>query len=295
MTTVSIVTPAYNEELFLPTMLESLLVQTHTDWELLLVDDGSTDGTASIIEEWATKEPRIKAVSLRQRLGKVAAFNVAYAASTGDLICHVGADDVLPSDSLSRRVKALGNTPQLSVVLGKLQMMDSEGAVISRPFPRGPRGSQSSAGATYTRALADLLFPIPESLPSEDIWLGNGAVGIAHSVRHVADTVYLYRIHGANSNPRHKNFEQMSQAMHSRSRAVSLLAASALPLHSSSRADLLAREKVEEHRYQREYLRILTAPRISVVDKIATLSMSHPFLWTLRQKAGVAATGWRGR
>lgn len=295
MTKVSIITPAFNEEQFLPSMLASLQDQTHEDWEVLIVDDGSSDGTASIIEEWAGKDERVKAVSLRTKLGKVAAFNAGHAAASGHLVCHVGGDDLLPSDSLAIRVADLADAPDLAVHLGKLQMMDLEGRVISSPLPRGTKGSQSSAGATYTRELADLLFPIPESLPSEDIWLGNGAVCAAQDVRHSTDTVYLYRIHGGNSNPRHKTFEQMTESMHARARAVSMLAESTLPLDANARENLLAHARAEEYRYAREYLRLLRAPRLTWVDKAATLSMSHPVLWRLRQRAGAAASGWRGR
>lgn len=295
MTTVSIVTPAYNEERFLATMLASLQAQTHEDWELLLVDDGSTDNTAGLIEEWADKDARIRAVSLRAKLGKVAAFNRGYAAVTGDLVCHVGGDDLLPPNSLATRVSGLSGAPALAVHLGKLQMIDLDDRITSRPIPRGSKGSQSSAGVTYSRALADLVFPIPESLPSEDIWLGNAALALATYVRHTTETVYEYRIHGGNSNPRHKTFDQMSDAMHTRAEALSLLAASQLPFTAQARLAFEARNHAENLRYAGDRLALLRTRELSAVDRLALLFMSHPALWRLRQRLGVAVTGWRGR
>lgn len=295
MTTISILTPAYNEEQFLPSMLESIQSQTCEDWELLLVDDGSTDKTARIIEEWAAKEPRIRVVSLRKKLGKVAAFNAAFAASSGDLVCHVGADDFLPKDSLSHRVRELDSQGGLGVHLGKLQMVDMTGSIIASAVPKGAKGSQSGPGATYTRRLASLLFPIPETLPSEDIWLGNGAVGCAETIVHSPEIVINYRVHVDNSNPRHKSFPEMTQSLHDRAAALSMLTSSSLPLRPEARADLEVRTIAETLRYTGDRYGLLRLKGLHPVDKLALMSMSHPVLWRLRQRAGVAATGWRGR
>lgn len=292
---VSIVTPVFNEERFLPTMLASLQAQTYDSWELLLVDDGSTDGTAGVIEDWAARDERIKAVSVGTKLGKVAAFNAAFAASSGDLLCHVGGDDLLPEGSLAARVQGLSGAPDKAVIFGKLQMVDMHGRTISRPFPRGSKGSQSSAGSTYSRRLADLLFPIPTALPSEDIWLGNGALALAQEVRHSVESIYLYRIHGGNSNPRHKTFRQMSDAMHSRAQALSLLAESDLPLTEETRKWLTVRARAEDMRYDGARFTLMKERSLHPIDRLALLSMSHPALWRVRQRLGVAVTGWRGR
>jgi teichuronic acid biosynthesis glycosyltransferase TuaG len=82
---ISILTPAYNEERHLPAMIESVQSQAHDDWQLLLVDDGSNDRTAEIIQDFAATDERIVPVSLRERFGKVEAFNRAAAAADGQV------------------------------------------------------------------------------------------------------------------------------------------------------------------------------------------------------------------
>jgi len=291
----SLICPVYNEELFLNDMLASLVAQTHQDWEALLIDDGSTDNSASIIENWAAKDDRIKPVSLRVKLGKVHAFNLAFSKSTGDLICHVGGDDFLTPSSLTDRESAFREADPFAVVFAKLQVIDENGAAISSPIPRGQYGSQSSPGATYSRALANLIFPIPTDLPSEDIWLGNAAAGCAQSVIHLQTPVIFYRIHSNNSNPRHKSFDEMTKAIHSRYQALDLLLESDLPLSEASRKKLQAFAAAEQLRYARQTLKILWYKDLPLIDRVAISSMSNPALWRIRQKLGVAATGWRGK
>lgn len=295
MIKVSVIAPVYNEQLYLSQMLESLVQQDHRDWEILLVDDGSTDDTARIIEEWSARDPRIKTVSLGEKLGKVAAFNRAFEAATGDLICHVGGDDTLPRNSLSERVRALNGAPELSVALGKLQVVDAENQPVGSPIPRGANGSQSSPGATYSRKLADLIFPVPTVLPSEDIWLGNAAVACSKKVIHMRSAVINYRIHPNNSNPRHKPFKAMSRAMSERLEAYHLLLNSSLPIGVESRRKFQMFATAEQLRYEGATLRIVSLRGLPLVDRVAIASMSNPVLWTVRQHLGVLATGWRGK
>lgn len=292
---ISILTPAFNEERHLEGMLKSVCAQSCPDWELLLVDDGSQDRTAKIIEEWAAKDQRIKIVSLGVKLGKVPAFNLLFSEASGDLICHVGADDLLPEDSLDVRRQELAESSGSAVLLGKFQMIDSDGEMCSGIMPRGANGSQSSPGATYNRELADIIFPIPEELPSEDIWLGNAAVGCANQIIHTGNVIIHYRVHGGNSNPRAKTFEKMSDAINARMEALRLLSDSDLPIREQYRDDLSNRYQLESLRRSGDLRKVLTHRPSKLVDRVAIASMASPTLWRMRQHLGVLATGWRGR
>ena len=292
---ISILTPAFNEEVHLDQMVRSVIDQSYRAWELLLLDDGSQDATAELIEKWAVADDRIKVVSLREKHGKVGAFNLLAEHAKGDLICHVGADDLLPATSLEDRAKAFAKVTGMGVALGKFQMIDADGLVISGPMPRGEAGSQSSPGATYNRALADVIFPIPAELPSEDIWLGNAAVGCANEVIHLTEVIINYRVHGGNSNPRSKNFEKMDDAIKIRMEALKLLAESDLPLDERVREGLAERYQLELRRRSRDLVGVLTRSNSRIVDRIAIAAMTHPALWKVRQKLGARATGWRGR
>lgn len=292
---ISVIAPVFNEERHLPQMLQSLIDQTYPDWELLILDDGSQDATPEIIEEWASTDKRIKPISLRTKFGKVAAFNATFKSSSGRYICHVGGDDVLPDNSLEVRVRALNEAPLMSVLLGKLRIVNDSGQTISHLVPRGRNGSQSSPGATYSRELADIIFPVPYQLPSEDIWLGNAAVGCAESILHTPHAVVNYRFHSGNSNPRYQKFDAVTESIHDRSLAIHLLAISTLPLRPEYRDSLRRRYEVENLRYSGDLRKIAIHPQTPLVEKLATASMAHPMLWKARQSLGTVATGWRGR
>lgn len=292
---LSILSPAYNEEPFLADMVASLQAQSDDRWELLLVDDGSTDGTAAEMERLAAADERIRIVSTGRKWGKVAAFNQAFSAARGTHICHVGADDLVPPSSVEARFRETPATGE-AVSFGKFVTMDDAGRQTSSPLPRGEVGSRSSAGMTLTRELAEKLFPIPEALPAEDVWLGSGASALVADPVHIPDVIYRYRLHAGNSNPRHKPFAEMNEKMFSRSRAVkALLDQTRFPLPPEAREELEVRWEVAQLRHAGDLLGIARHPRLSLVERLANLSMAHPLLWRVRQTFPQLLTGWRGK
>ena len=98
---VSILCPVWNEETHFAQMVSSLQSQGYEAWELVVVDDGSSDNTLSIIRDIAAREPRVRLVGHGERLGKVKAFNLAAARADGALICHLGGDDLATEDALT--------------------------------------------------------------------------------------------------------------------------------------------------------------------------------------------------
>lgn len=96
---VSIIVPAYNAERWLPAAVRSVLAQTVQDWELVLVDDGSTDATPGLCDGYAASDARIH-VSHIQNSGVSEARNYGLKVSNGDRIVFLDADDVLHPDML---------------------------------------------------------------------------------------------------------------------------------------------------------------------------------------------------
>lgn len=293
---VSVLIPARNEEDYLSEMLASLAAQSYPHWEAILVDDGSIDQTPNIMRDWASRDDRFRIASVGTRLGKVLAFNLAFRCSRGSIICHVGGDDLMPTDSLEARRLAFKGTLGRTVVLGKLQVIDSNGRSLGQAIPRGTKGSQSGPGSAFSRRLADEIFPVPVELPSEDIWLGYAAVGCASEVIHIREIVTKYRVHSENSNPRSKPFNDMTESIHRRMAALQLLLdAPHLPLRHSSRSYLQERCKAEAFRYNGQVLRILGMRHLPLADRLAIATMSQPLLWALRQRLGHVLSGWRKR
>lgn len=146
------------------------------------------------------------------------------------------------------------------------------------------------------RAMAEALFPIPEELPAEDIWLGRGSEYSAGTVIHSNSVVLNYRQHGGNSNPRHRSFRDMTEGIHARQRAKQLLALDeTIPMSSEGRSQLMQEWRMEVLRYRGDLIGLTREPHVATSERLATLSMANPIAWRLRQALGTLATGWRGR
>lgn len=97
----SIIVPVYNAEKYIGMALDSVLAQTYPDWECICVDDGSKDSSGSILDEYATKDSRIKVIHQKNG-GEAAARNTALDFATGEWLICLDADDLYSSDRLQR-------------------------------------------------------------------------------------------------------------------------------------------------------------------------------------------------
>lgn len=119
---VSVVMIFRNAQTFMEEAIRSVLAQTHEDIELLLCDDGSTDSSTSLAQEWAKRHPakvRYLEHPGHAHRGMSATRNLGIAAARGDLLAFLDADDVWEPDHLARFVKCLLGHPQASVVCGR--------------------------------------------------------------------------------------------------------------------------------------------------------------------------------
>lgn len=91
---VSIITPCYNSSMFISQTIESVLAQTYQAWEMIIVDDCSSDDTRDIIEEYIEKENRVKLIKLKKNSGPSAARNKAIEEAKGRYIAFLDSDDV---------------------------------------------------------------------------------------------------------------------------------------------------------------------------------------------------------
>lgn len=94
MPAISVIMPVYNVEKYLPRCIDSVLNQTFHDWELICVNDGSPDGSAAILSEYAARDARIKIVT-KKNGGLSDARNAGMAVATGDYILYVDSDDFI--------------------------------------------------------------------------------------------------------------------------------------------------------------------------------------------------------
>lgn len=129
---ISVIIAAYNMEKYLVECLESLLHQTIQDLEILIIDDGSADGTWNIIRDYEQRDQRIKAFQ-QSNQGPAAARNVALKAMTGDYFTVIDADDWIESDCYEKAYAAAKKTDSDMVIWG-FQRFSGE-KVIPQPDP----------------------------------------------------------------------------------------------------------------------------------------------------------------
>ncbi|WP_025002432.1 glycosyltransferase family 2 protein [Prevotella dentasini] len=129
---ISIITPVFQCEDYLQTLIESIICQTYTDWELLLIDDGSKDGSPEICDRYARENPRIRVVH-RTNGGPAAARNEAVAMARGEYVAFADSDDWTEPRWL-----------ELLHATARERQADIVSATSSRSMPTKPSGKESA-------------------------------------------------------------------------------------------------------------------------------------------------------
>lgn len=104
MPVISVVMPMYNSAQYIEQTIRSIQAQTFDDWELLIVDDCSTDGSAEIIENFAATDKRIRLIRLKENVGAAVARNTALDAVTGRYVAFLDADDEWRPEKLEKQL-----------------------------------------------------------------------------------------------------------------------------------------------------------------------------------------------
>jgi glycosyltransferase involved in cell wall biosynthesis len=207
---VSIVLPTFNQARWLDGAIESVRRQTFADWELLVVDDGSTDDTPAVVARHAG-DGRIRHLPGR-RAERAAARNRGIAASTGELVAFLDADDRWLPEKLARQVEALAAAPAASFCYTLARFVDADDRPLPiRKPPHAVRGDLFPAlmranliiiaSVVARRRCLDEVGGFDETLPvygceDWDIWL---RLARRHPVTVVDDELTLYRVHAGNT------------------------------------------------------------------------------------------------
>ncbi len=137
--TVSVVMAAKNYARFLPEAVESVRAQTFDDWELLVIDDGSTDATPAAVRPFLT-DPRIRYFR-SDKLGQSRAKNLGIGLSRGEFVAFLDADDAWEPTKLEKQLAVFHGRPEVGVVFCRRSVMDENGRQIGgparMPVPRG--------------------------------------------------------------------------------------------------------------------------------------------------------------
>ena len=134
---VSIITPAYNAARYLPQAVASVVEQSFQDWELIIINDGSTDATRDYLD--TLTDPRIRVIH-QENGGVSRARNAGLECARGAFVTFMDADDALPRESLAVRVRYLDAHPEVTVVDGRITIKDAALAKTLRERVGGNRG-----------------------------------------------------------------------------------------------------------------------------------------------------------
>ena len=119
---VTIILPAYNAGNFIDQAVQSVIDQSYTNWELIIINDGSTDGTAAYLG--SISHPAIRVIHQQNR-GVSAARNAGLSVASGEFVAFLDADDTFPKNSLDVRVKYLMRNQDVQIVGGWVRIMNS--------------------------------------------------------------------------------------------------------------------------------------------------------------------------
>lgn len=137
---VSVVMPVYNAELFLQAAIESVLGQTFSDFELFLIDDGSTDRSREILEQYKKLDSRVVCIHNPSNLGLSRSLNLAITRSNGSYIARMDADDISLPERFATQIDFLNSNPEIGVLGSLFKLIDKDSTVTSQeiPFPTVP-------------------------------------------------------------------------------------------------------------------------------------------------------------
>lgn len=121
---ISVIMPFYNEDIFLEETILSILNQTNKEWELIAVDDYSTDGSWQILKKYADQDERIVCVKNKKK-GIIGALQTGYQMSNGTLISRMDADDIMPTYKLEEMSKIIVQKGRGHVVTGLVKYFSS--------------------------------------------------------------------------------------------------------------------------------------------------------------------------
>lgn len=137
---VSVIIPAYNAEAYLDRTLHSARGQTHKTIEILVIDDGSVDGTRAIAERHALADRRIQVISTENR-GVAAARNLGISRATGEYVAFLDADDLWHPTKIEKQVAALHGKPETwAAAYAYFRSIDADDFVTGGTFEAGPSG-----------------------------------------------------------------------------------------------------------------------------------------------------------
>jgi glycosyltransferase involved in cell wall biosynthesis len=217
---VSVVIPAYNHAAFIGETIQSVLDQSYADLEIVITDDGSSDGTPDVVRRFT--DPRIDLEVFDKNQGAAIALNSAIRRTRGEFVCMLASDDYFLPGKLDKQVQFLRANAHIAAVFGMPRFIDERGAplaanfngdIFTTPFAKKLRSRQDwlrhfffegncllYPSTMIRRSIYDeigLLDPRLANLPDFDVWV---RLCMAHEIHVMPDKLTAMRILDNNRN-----------------------------------------------------------------------------------------------
>lgn len=212
---VSIVLPTYNGSRYLDQAIQSILNQTYQNWELIIVDDGSTDETPSIISRYTMLDPRVRSIRHPTNRRLPAALNTGFAHAKGKYLTWTSDDNYYRPNAIATMVVFLENHPEVDIVYADWTIIDENGNVIGYRkvghFTELVHRNCIGPCFLYRREVQEKVGNYSEQFflaEDYDFWLRAATHSFQFCPLHV--NLYCYRIHNKSlSKSKRENIEQV--------------------------------------------------------------------------------------
>ena len=210
----------FNGESYIARAIESLLAQTFADFELIISDNASTDGTGGICEHYASRDPRIRYTRCERNIGAAGNFNRVFSLSRGEYFKWVAHDDLYHERFLEECVKFLDRSPGVVLCSTDLAVIDARGNTVRTNVER-PRAEEASASRRFRalvfngpcyemvsglmrRDAVRRVPPVGRYAHSDGIFLAR--LGLLGPFHEIPECLFYYREHPASSHIVHRTY-----------------------------------------------------------------------------------------
>lgn len=201
---VSIVLPTYNGSKWIKESIESIINQSYSDWELIIVNDCSTDNTKNIIESYEAKDSRIKIITNNKNLKLPNSLNVGFSAAQGQYLTWTSDDNIYKPDAIATLTAFLDANPQVDLISMNSDIINDKGEIIGDfdsgyIYKRCPEYliHMNNVGAAfmYRHSIAHKVGRYADDLfcaEDYDYWC---RIALEGTISYSPENIYQYRVH----------------------------------------------------------------------------------------------------